>query len=555
MWWRVAIASLIALALLAAGVLLASRRQALAEDWLIARLREQGVEEPRLAVAKLDIAGAALRDVRLGREEELSVERLDVTYSPAGLLERRLDTLRIAGVRLRMELGETGASFGSLDAVLGAARSAGGAGEPGPQPHSPNVPSVPSAGIPVLPFEEATLEDVRISVSTPFGPLEVAAALEYREGRGHLQAELEPFELASAEAETIPIPGLAIDAQLEPAGSAVGFDLRASTAEGRLALRAQGSHDLATASGNASLELDSVRFEPGGLQPAQLLPALAEWIHSASGTLDAKGSAAWQNERITGDVHVALQDWNFESPVARIEGLNAIVDIDSLWPVSMPAGQRLWMARVDFGLQLDNGLVLYRLNPDGTLDIERAEWEFAGGRIHTAGRFDPTAEEQELVLEVENVDLAQLLALVPLEGLSGEGRIGGRLPLVRRGDVLEIRDASLRGDAAGGWLRYAAAGGIAGLASSQRGFLVTLSAFENLRWESLELGMNGDTQGVVEIRLHVRGRNPEYQDGRSVEFNLNVESRLVDLLRREAASYRIPAEIEKRLAEIAAGDE
>ncbi len=75
-------ASLVALALLAAGaVLLASRRHALAEDWLVARLHEQGVEEPRLAVAKLNIGGAGLREVRLGRQEELSVERLDVTYS------------------------------------------------------------------------------------------------------------------------------------------------------------------------------------------------------------------------------------------------------------------------------------------------------------------------------------------------------------------------------------------------------------------------------------------------------------------------------------------
>ncbi|MBW1683553.1 MAG: YdbH domain-containing protein [Deltaproteobacteria bacterium] len=549
MWWRVAMASLIALALLAAGaVLLASRRHALAEDWLVARLHEQGVEEPRLVVAKLDTAGAGLREVRLGSQEELSIERLDVTYSPAGLRERRLDSLRIAGVKLRMALSEAGVSFGSLDAALGA----GGTEAPGPQP---DTSSAPSAGLPVLPFEEATFEDVRISASTPIGLLEVSAALDYREGRGHLQAELDPFELASSDADPFPIPGLAIDAQLEPAGSAVGFDLRASTAENRLALRAKGSHDLLTASGDASLELETMRFEPGGLQPAHLLPVLAEWIHSASGTLDAKGSVAWQGERVTGAVHVALRDWNLESPVARFEGLNAIVDIDSLWPVSVPAGQLISMARVDFGLELNNGLVRYGLNPDGTIDIERAEWEFAGGRIHTAGRFDPMAEEQELLLEVEDVDLAQLLALVPLEGLSGEGRIGGRLPLVRRGDVLEIRDGSLRGDAAGGWLRYAAAGGIAGLASSQRGFLVTLSAFENLRWESLELGMNGDTHGIVEIRLHVRGRNPEYQSGRPVEFNLNVESRLADLLRGEAASYRIPAEIEKRLVEITAGDE
>jgi anti-sigma-K factor RskA len=72
MWWRVAMASLVALALLAVGVLLASRRHALAEDWLVARLRERGVEEARLSVERLDIAGVELRDVRLGRDEELT---------------------------------------------------------------------------------------------------------------------------------------------------------------------------------------------------------------------------------------------------------------------------------------------------------------------------------------------------------------------------------------------------------------------------------------------------------------------------------------------------
>jgi hypothetical protein len=303
------------------------------------------------------------------------------------------------------------------------------------------------------------------------------------------------------------------------------------------------------------LRIEPLRFEPGGLQPAHLLPALAEWIHSASGTLEAEGSAGWQGGGITGALDVALRDWNAESPLARFHGVNAAVRIDGPWPVSVPAGQSLWMERVDFGLELHNGLVRYGLRPDKTLHIERAEWEFAGGRIHTAGRLDLKAEEQKLVLEVEDVDLAQLLSLVPLDGLSGEGRVGGRLPLVRRGEVLEIRGASLSGDAAGGWLRYEPAGKVAGLAPDQRGILVMLSAFENLRWESLELAMSGDTQGIVEIRLHVRGRNPEYQSGRPVEFNLNVESRLADLLRKEAASYRIPAEIERRLAEIAAGDD
>jgi hypothetical protein len=211
------------------------------------------------------------------------------------------------------------------------------------------------------------------------------------------------------------------------------------------------------------------------------------------------------------------------------------------------------MARVDFGLELHNGVVRYGLNPDGTLDVERAEWEFAGGRIHTAGRFDITAEEQEVVLEVADVDLARLLDLVTFEGLSGAGHIGGRLPLVRRGDALEIRNASLTGDAAGGWIRYRAARGFAHLAPTREDLRVTLSVLENLHWESLELSMNGDPQGSVEIRLHVRGRNPEYQGGRLVELNMNLESELMHLLRSEAFVYRIPERIARRLARIAAG--
>ena len=41
--------------------------------------------------------------------------------------------------------------------------------------------------------------------------------------------------------------------------------------------------------------------------------------------------------------------------------------------------------------------------------------------MRTAGSIDPKATQQAFVLEAEDLDLAQLLALVDLEGLSGEG--------------------------------------------------------------------------------------------------------------------------------------
>jgi hypothetical protein len=45
----------------------------------------------------------------------------------------------------------------------------------------------------------------------------------------------------------------------------------------------------------------------------------------------------------------------------------------------------------------------------------------------------------------------------------------------------------------------------------------------------------------------VVGVNPEFQGGRPLHYNLSVESRLADLLRKGAAVYQIPQEIEKRL--------
>ena len=61
--------------------------------------------------------------------------------------------------------------------------------------------------------------------------------------------------------------------------------------------------------------------------------------------------------------------------------------------------------------------------------------------------------------------------------------------------------------------------------------------------------MDGDTRGEVEVAVHLGGSNPNYQGGRRVEFNLNVEARLADLLRAGLAAYRVPEVIEKRLEE------
>jgi hypothetical protein len=420
--------------------------------------------------------------------------------------------------------------------------------------------AAPGAGaLPVLPFHTARVEDARVRATTPLGAVALVGSAEYADERLALRAELPPLGLAggrllaapfeAAQAEIL-VPALRLGGELRRAGERLDFDLRATGLDERFALGAAGSVDPGGRAAEATLRLEPLVFARGGLQPRTLAPALSAWLRGVEGALEARGQATLRGGELAAQLDLVLRDLVFETPLARFEGVNGALRLESLRPPSSPPHQLLSLGRVDFGLELSDGLVRYRLLPDPALDLELAEWRFAGGRVHTAGRLDPAAPEQRLVLELEDLELERLLALLPLAGLSGEGRLSGRLPLVRRGDSLEIRGGVLRGAEAGGWLRYRPAG--VGPATGERAanVRVLLTALENLRWESLEARIDGDARGEVTLALHVAGRDPERPERRPVELNVTVESRLADLLQKASASYRIPAQVERRIGEI-----
>jgi hypothetical protein len=76
---------------------------------------------------------------------------------------------------------------------------------------------------------------------------------------------------------------------------------------------------------------------------------------------------------------------------------------------------------------------------------------------------------------------------------------------------------------------------------------VLLAALEDFHYDELSLTLAGETAGPMHMTLHVRGRNPGYEDGRTVVLNVNVEAPLVGLVRTGASAYRVPEAIEKKL--------
>ncbi len=498
------VAALLLLALAAGLAVVAAKRREIAEALLVQQLHALGIDASSVRVERLGPRSLELRDLRLGAGSDLRIGSLVATYTFSSLRVGRFESLHIGGLLLRVHLGEDGVSFGSLDVLVAAASA--------PQPEAMAEPPVG----PLLPARVFEFEDAHALVTDETGAYDV---------------------LLSGRVEE---PDDAADGGLR-------FALSAGDPQQRLVVGIHGAHDPATRSGSAQLRLHRLDFDPEGLRPADLVPALKGLFVSVRGALEGVAKLRWRDGTPDGVIDLVLRDLDLVTAAGAVEQLNAAVRLEGPWPLSTPPGQLLSMARVDFGLELTEGLVAFRLRPDRSIELERAEWKFAGGVVRTAGHVDPAAEEQTLTLRLEGVDLATLLRLVNLGGLSGEGALDGDLPLVRSGDRFEIRGGRLAGAPGGGIIRWQADPNLAAIAAATPGLDTVVEALPNFHYQKLELRLDGDPAGDVLVKLHLAGSNPDYLDGHPLEFNLNVDATLGDLLRAEQTAYEVPRVIEKRI--------
>jgi hypothetical protein len=339
-----------------------------------------------------------------------------------------------------------------------------------------------------------------------------------------------------------------------PDAAGVDFDLRASEPGGDFAFSLRGRHDRETGIGEARIDGEPFEFAAGGLQPGRVSPLLDAAIKSASGTLDLEGVLAWSRDSpLRAEVELVAHDLDIETDQGDFERVNTAIRLDGPSPWSTPPGQLISIARVDIGLELTNGVAALRLLPDGRIDLESAEWSLADGTIRTRGVIDLDAPAQTLVLELRNLDLAKLLEFADLDGLSGSGRVSGRIPVVRRGSTLEIKGGKLAGTDDGGWVRYASGTSGAGSARSTEDVNVAFKALENFQYDIIEAGLDGDTEGPVTLSVRLVGANPDFLEGHPIDFTLKVESHLVDLLRKENAVQQIPDSIRRRIEAMSGG--
>lgn len=306
--------------------------------------------------------------------------------------------------------------------------------------------------------------------------------------------------------------------------------------------------------GRLRLEVPAFRFEPGALQPGDVVPALGA-LEDTRGGASGQATLIWSDAGIDGDARLALDGLSFRAGPISVEGFGGAVALSDLVPLEAEPRQELTATRIDAVVPLTDVSVRFgvawRPARGTVVDVLEARADVLGGSAHVRDwSFDPGGQLHAFGVDVEGVDLSRLLGQIEVAALSGTGRVSGRVPLTVIDGQVAVRDARLRADTGQLRLRSARAAEI----MSQRGPSQTrvAEALRDFAYDALEVGVAREPRGETHIGIHMRGRSPEVDDEGPLDFDIGLNGDVMALLRALADGGSLGEDLVERSLDLRA---
>ena len=170
---------------------------------------------------------------------------------------------------------------------------------------------------------------------------------------------------------------------------------------------------------------------------------------------------------------------------------------------------------------------------------------FGGNACANDFTYTIDAGSADFTVALEGVQLAEVLKLQDQE-LSGTGTLDGSLPMQVRGNVAEVSGGLISARAPGGTIAYAKASEYA-KNIGQQGFEFAVAALSDFHYTRMESSIDYDRKHVLKLGVKLYGHNPAIEDGRPINYNLNVSQNVLDLLRSLRATDEVSRQLENRL--------
>lgn len=294
----------------------------------------------------------------------------------------------------------------------------------------------------------------------------------------------------------------------------------------------------------ARLDLPPTRIGPGGVAPEALFSPLPEAVAKPSGTVAAAAVLALDDGRKE-RAWLAITDGALELAGVRLSEIRTELAFESLLPPVTLPGQRLAVGRIEAGLPMGPGEVLFELDEGPRLRVRRADLTLAGGRLVVQPfALDPLRPEGVITGRISGVDLARLADELAIAELSATGRLDGEARL-RLGPGFELFAEPVRLWARdGGVVRWR--GGPAPASADPR-LALLYEVLADFHYRRLEAELEGPLAREQRLRLSLEGANPAVYGGHPVALDLRFEGPLGRIVRQGIRGYRLPETLGRRL--------
>ena len=489
-----------------------------------AALTAQGFTHARYRIASVGLTATHLADLDLG--PELAVKDLALRYRPWQLTQLKVDEITVTG--LQMDLSAAGhEAQGPLLRLLTARPANDDNAEVPELPdlptirvedgtlHAPGDMVVSFNGVRVVPgdgdarYEVAVKDLTLVHGKQTFVADDVTAVVVAKANAAELTIPFTVAALRHAVAEPIVAP-LALAGTVTRSGEAWRVTASATGAR-KTTFAITGSYDGKSHAAEGRVTLPTMRFAPGALQPGEIAPPLAV-LSNVSGTVQGHAGLHWRAGAVQPEGVLRLDGLGFEASGVPVQDLSARLTVsgDAAQPV----------------VRLDDTRVT-----------------LAGGELavdDTALR--PLAESNRVVVQARALDIAHLLAALDVKGVSGEGIVAGRIPLVLSGDAVAIEGGKLAADGAG-ILRIASEQAATALAQGGEDTNLLLRALADFRYERLSLAIDKPLHGESSLALSTLGHNPAVLDGHPFQINVTLTTDLDKILGVVTTGGRLSQEV------------
>jgi len=319
------------------------------------------------------------------------------------------------------------------------------------------------------------------------------------------------------------------------------------------------THQLQRKASRAALnwQIDNI-FLLAGNPFATIFTAWPELLTLSQGKANAKGNLHFDidsSSLVSSDSQIALQDIKGIYDTTLFDGLTAELRVETQGEKLTLGSDNVKIKTINKGFvggpfdAAGNYQAEFENLSQGRLNLQRLQGKVMDGSVSIAAQqFDLSQPKQTFVVDVKAIDLTSLLKQYPSSELSGDGRISGQIPISWSDQGISIAKGAVAAEPPGGRIHYESER-VRNLANSQQSLQIVTKALEDFHYTVLASELSYDESGQLMLSLRLEGRNPAVENGRPINFNINIEEDLPALIASIQLSSQLSDKIKNRIQE------